>query len=174
MERGCGIGRVSWRRRTVVGACIVSCLTVFGAGTAHAAPYFAFTAFPISFGLNTNPTHITAGPDGNLWITEDAGNRIGRMTPTGVLSQFSSGLASGSAPDGITPGPDGNLWFTEGGARGIGRITPAGVITEFLDSNFESAARGIVSGPDGISGSPSSGGSGASRRRARSPSSPTA
>jgi streptogramin lyase len=31
---------------------------------------------------------ITAGPDGNLWFAESNGERIGRMTPAGVVSEF--------------------------------------------------------------------------------------
>ena len=60
-----------------------------------------------------------------------AGNRIGRITPTGVVTEFSTGISEGSAPQGITAGPDGNLWFTESDASRIGRITPAGVASEF-------------------------------------------
>jgi len=79
---------------------------------------------------------ITSGPDGNLWFTEFnsaglAGNRIGRITPTGVVTEFSAGISEGSAPNGITAGPDGNLWFTESDASRIGRITPSGVVSEF-------------------------------------------
>src|SRR5260221_9244856 len=45
---------------------------------------------------------IAAGPDGNLWFTEHAGNRIGRITPTGTVTQFSTGLTANSGPNGIT------------------------------------------------------------------------
>lgn len=30
--------------------------------------------------LASTPTGITAGPDGNLWFTESAGNKIGKIT----------------------------------------------------------------------------------------------
>ena len=56
---------------------------------------------------------ITAGPDGNLWFTEPVGDRIGRITPGGTVTEFSAGITPNSAPVGITAGPDGNLWFTE-------------------------------------------------------------
>jgi streptogramin lyase len=78
------------------------------------------------------PNSITAGPDGNLWFTEDVGN-IGRIKPSGAIKEFP--LPSGASdPTGIASGADGNLWFTENGAIGgnkIGRITPSGMITEF-------------------------------------------
>ena len=31
---------------------------------------------------NSVPDGITAGPDGNLWFTEQTGNKIGRISPT--------------------------------------------------------------------------------------------
>ena len=68
------------------------------------------------------PSGITAGPDGNLWFAESAGNKIGRITPTGAVTEFS--LPASSGLTGITAGPDGNLWFTESDGNTIGRITP--------------------------------------------------
>jgi len=100
------------------------------------------------------PAYITAGPDGNLWFAEVGVNKIGRITPAGVVTEFSAGITPNSGPTGITAGPDGNLWFTEQGASGvpnaIGRITTDGVVTEFrtgLDSN--ATPFGITKGPDG-------------------------
>ena len=57
------------------------------------------------FGLrsaNSGPYGITAGPDGALWFTEQTGNRIGRMTTGGVVTneyglQPANRLASGSS-----------------------------------------------------------------------------
>ena len=61
----------------------------------------------------------------------NTGNRIGRITPLGVVTEFSAGITAGAQPVGITAGPDGNLWFTEYSGDRIGRITPLGVVTEF-------------------------------------------
>jgi len=74
------------------------------------------------------PLGITAGPDGNLWFTESNGNRIGRITPLGVVTEFSAGITAAANPFGITAGPDGNLWFTESNGNRIGRITTGAVI----------------------------------------------
>ena len=57
--------------------------------------------------------------------------QVGRITPAGVITEFSTGNLTGAA-DYLAPGPDGNVWFTEYFDNRIGRITPAGVITEFL------------------------------------------
>ena len=93
-----------------------------------------------------NPTashiDITMGLDGNLWFTEDGGNRIGRITPAGAITEFRlptspRGLLS------IVAGPDGALWFTEEAA--IGRLSVTGAYTEFPLSS-ESGPDNITSG----------------------------
>jgi streptogramin lyase len=104
------------------------------------------------------PIGITAGPDGNVWFTEiqistlapysRSGGKIGRITPTGAITEFSIPTAD-SRPSGITTGPDGNLWFTENQANQIASITPAGVVTEFAIPTPNSGPVGIAAGADG-------------------------
>jgi streptogramin lyase len=109
----------------------------------------AFRAsYPLSAPAFNFARGIAAGPDGNVWFTEDGGNSIGRMTPAGVVTEFPLPTAS-SFPSDIASGPDGNLWFTEFNANQIGRITTAGVITEFPLPNPNSGLGGITAGPDG-------------------------
>jgi virginiamycin B lyase len=105
----------------------------------------------------TGTVGIAAGPDGNLWFTETGASKIGRMTTSGIVTEFSlpihddpgTGGPSTSLPAGITAGPDGNLWFTEGQA--VGRITPSGSVTEFpVPAGLVAGSpTGIVAGPDG-------------------------
>jgi streptogramin lyase len=95
---------------------------------------------------------ITAGPDGNLWFTEQSssGNvkNIGRITPQGVITEFPVSTTY-SGPLSIAAGPDGNLWFTEMGNQ-IGRITPGGIVTLMtLSASGELSPGGIAAGPDG-------------------------
>ena len=76
---------------------------------------------------------------------------IGRITPAGDVTEFTTGLTTNSRPLGIAAGPDGNLWFTESKSPGrIGRITTDGEITEYSDG-FSGIDRpwGIAAGPDG-------------------------
>ena len=109
------------------------------------------------------------GPDGNLWFTETGADKIGRMTPAGVLTEFPLPAVAAPAgstgpppgPTAITAGPDGALWFT--GIPGeIGRITTAGVVTEFAvpavpppagspagTASTPATATAIAAGPDG-------------------------
>jgi virginiamycin B lyase len=66
---------------------------------------------------------ITTGPDGNLWFTENVAGKVGRVTPSGTITEFAT-PTSGSGPDFITTGLDGNLWFTEYNVGKIGKINP--------------------------------------------------
>jgi streptogramin lyase len=95
------------------------------------------------------PDGIATGPDGNLWFTLPAAGLIGRITPAGQVTDFSTGLMPDSVPGAITAGPDGNLWFTDG-ANTIGRITTGGQITEFSNGiTPDSFPTSITAGPDG-------------------------
>ncbi len=97
---------------------------------------------------SASPRGIAAGPDGNLWFTESDGDKIGRITPAGVVTEFPLPSA-GSVLVGIAAGPDGNLWFTESNGNRIGRITVAGVVTEFRLPTAAALPFGIAAGPDG-------------------------
>ncbi len=94
------------------------------------------------------PNVIVAGPDGNLWFTESAANKIGVITLSGLITEFSIPTKD-SDPTGIVSGPDGNLWFTESAGNNIGKITPTGLITEYPLHTKDSDPTVIVAGPDG-------------------------
>ena len=84
---------------------------------------------------------ITPGPDGNMWFTENTADKIGVVTPTGVITEYAG--PSGGSPASIVAGPDGALWFTTTG--NLGRITTSGSVTEYAATHPYS----IVAGPDG-------------------------
>jgi streptogramin lyase len=94
------------------------------------------------------PRDIVAGPDGNVWFTEQSGNRIGMITPQGVVAEYAIPTAD-STPVGITVGPDGNLWFAEYTGNRIGTIAPDGTITEYLVPTKNAGPHHITTGPDG-------------------------
>jgi virginiamycin B lyase len=71
---------------------------------------------------DSEPGNIVGGPDGALWFTEHAGNRIGRMTLAGAFTEYLVPTPA-SAPMVVEPGSDGALWFTEYYGNKIGRIT---------------------------------------------------
>ena len=101
------------------------------------------------------PFDITAGPDGELWLTEGGANKIAKVTtyvakvtPSGVITEYP--LPEDAQPWGITAGPDGNVWFSNASTikPGVAKVTPAGVITEYSSPDVFSA-QNITTGPDG-------------------------
>jgi streptogramin lyase len=105
------------------------------------------TEFPL--GSSAYPAGITVGADGNMWFAENQGNKIGRITTNGSITEFSTHLTAGSEPYAIVAGPTNALWFTESGGNRIGKITTAGAISETAVPTSASAPFGIASGPDG-------------------------
>ena len=86
-----------------------------------------------------------------MWFAETRGNRIGRITPNGTITEYPLPSAD-SSPQDIAAGPDGNMWFTEPWGNQIGRITPDGTITEFPVLTAPTHYPGpwmIAAGPDG-------------------------
>jgi hypothetical protein len=75
--------------------------------------------------VGAGPSAIATGADGALWFTETTAGRIGRVTPSGVLTNEFATSSPGSQPGGITGGPDGALWFTEFVGNAIGRLATA-------------------------------------------------
>jgi streptogramin lyase len=95
------------------------------------------------------PEGIATGPDGNLWFAERDVNRIGRITPSGVVTEFSKGISKNASPYSIAAGSDGALWFTEEGGA-IGRITTSGEVTEYHKGISQSEHPfGLALGSDG-------------------------
>jgi streptogramin lyase len=93
------------------------------------------------------PDYIVSGPQGALWFTEFYSDKVGKITTTGTITEFS--LPYNNDIEGIAAGPDGNIWFTEPGANQIGRMTPSGHVTAFPINGYNPSPRGITAGPDG-------------------------
>jgi virginiamycin B lyase len=117
------------------------------------------TEFPLA-GTDAFPVGITSGPDGALWFTEPEPEKIGRITTSGAVTEFTlPNPEINRNPTYIVSGPDGALWFTIGGVipGGLGRITTAGDVT-FFPAPGQSYT-GLTVGPDShfwfLSGDPS-------------------
>jgi streptogramin lyase len=80
---------------------------------------------------NAFPGDITTGADGNMWFTEQAVGKFGRITPSGVITEF-TGVDS---PGSIAAGPDGNIWIASAFTPEIARVTPTIDITVFPTLN---------------------------------------
>ena len=87
---------------------------------------------------------IVSGTDGNLWFsvttpsspgpssgTDSTSNpgTIDRITPEGVVTEFSLPLGGGAATS-LAAGPDG-VWFTDPSASRVGEVAPSGHIVEY-------------------------------------------
>jgi streptogramin lyase len=113
--------------------------TVFGAFLGHSGEDFV-----------SNVSPLVVGSDGNLWYTAsfysqfpvtNAGSIVGRITPTGDVTNFNFGLTVGIAEEGIsggiTTGPDGNPWVsigdgTHGETRGVREFSPDGQLSDVI------------------------------------------
>ena len=60
-----------------------------------------------------------------MWFTEYSGNKIGRITTAGAITEYPI-PTSNSNPAGIASGPDGAIWFTETNGNQIVRMTTDG------------------------------------------------
>ncbi|HEY1834014.1 MAG TPA: hypothetical protein VGG08_06215 [Solirubrobacteraceae bacterium] len=91
---------------------------------------------------------ITTGPDKNMWFADREGQKVGKITPTGVVTEYT--VPGKMSPWSISVGPDGNLWFAMGedatGYYDIGKVTTAGVVTTYP---IGWGTYSIDAGPDG-------------------------
>jgi streptogramin lyase len=108
------------------------------------------------------PYSIVAGPDGNVWFTENKPNNIGEFVSLGggegigehpITSATLPGANSQYGAYGIASGPDGNLWFTESRCVTdpcfVGSSTTGGTINIYGTLTADSPPQGITAGPDG-------------------------
>lgn len=83
------------------------------------------------FSSGKDPEEIISGPDGNLWFSEGAADKLARLTPSGSLTEYPVPTAGGN-PVGLITGPDGAIWFAEEYGDRLGRLdTATGTITEY-------------------------------------------
>src|SRR5262249_33840314 len=86
--------------------------------------------FPLP-AARSDPGPLTVGPDGNLWFGESSGDSergaIGRVTPSGIITEFAIPTSRPYRDTAITVGPDGKLWFPENIPGAIGRIDPSAI-----------------------------------------------
>jgi len=89
---------------------------------------------------------LTAGPNGDMWVSEWFG-KIGEIRmPDGPIREFQIGGPDKDAI-GLTMGPDRNLWFVSRDGGAIGKMTSSGVTTEYQPRLMD-AGEAITSGPN--------------------------
>jgi RHS repeat-associated protein len=95
------------------------------------------------------PYGVAVGPDGSLYIAEDVGQRVRRVSPSGIITTV-AGSTSGlicytptdacgdggpatqallSNPDGVAVGADGSVYIADRSDHRIRRVSPSGIIT---------------------------------------------
>lgn len=103
---------------------------------------------------DTGPGDITAGADGNMWFlalngnmdnTPVVGNRVGRITMNGQITEFQI-PSEGSTPINIAVGPDYNIWYTKNST--LGQVTPDGQISEYSVAEGPARTVGVSAGSD--------------------------
>lgn len=106
------------------------------------------TEFPLPNIPGGEPFSMTAGPDSNLWFTDQKVSAIVRITTAGVATAFPT-LTPNAQPAAISRGFDGALWSTEDSANAIGHLTVNGTVKEFALPTKNAEPGEIAPGPDG-------------------------
>jgi streptogramin lyase/plastocyanin len=111
--------------------------------------------FPIE-GDASWPFNIALAPSGDVWFSQRASGRVGRLHPaSGEIVQYDPPTAA-SGPAGLAVDPrSGEVWFTESYADRIARLDPtSGAIREYVMSEESS---GMQRGPAGLAIDPQGG-----------------
>lgn len=144
--------RLLFLRRIAIGTLIGLMGVTAAAGAASAEPAGKATTFdlgPAGFGGSV----IAAGPDGNMWYTNNSSNAIGVITPKGSVRSFpvptDASQTMGSGLFSLAAGPDGNMWFTGFYANFVGKVTPTGAMTLYPVPLSDSHPLAISAGSDG-------------------------
>ncbi|MEB3223684.1 MAG: hypothetical protein VKS61_16540 [Candidatus Sericytochromatia bacterium] len=121
------------------------------------------------------PVGVAVAADGTIFVAEESGHRVLRLSPGGLVSTYvgtgSPGSADGTGaaagldqPQGLALAPDGTLYVSESGfvtgGHRIRKVSPAGVVTTLAGGarGWQDGAgaqarfsnpRGLALGPDG-------------------------
>ena len=96
----------------------------------------------------SDPTGITVGPDGNLWVAEAAAT-VSKITTSGEITSYNLS-SSFTCPNYIIAGPESDLWFTDRCRSVIGKITTSGTATSYkISEGLGLAMQEIAVGSDG-------------------------
>lgn len=91
---------------------------------------------------------LTRGNDDSLWFVEIMGNKIGKITISGEITEYDIPTPN-ARPHAITAGAETDLWFTEWGANKIGRLTREQSFEEYPIKTSNGEPHGIGCDKDG-------------------------
>ncbi len=138
---------VAERRRKRLGrfrVLVVAALAVFVVASASRANAAVVTEYALPDG--SLPNFIVLGPDGNMWFAEYGRDKIGQITPSGVITEFDT-FTPGCGPVGVTVGYDAYVWYTCINLPRIGKVIATPFVVDYAVP--VTPAGPIVSGPDG-------------------------
>ena len=92
----------------------------------------------------SSPHQIALGPDGDLYVAEQANNTIRRVTTAGVVTLYASGFNS---PAGVAVAANGDVFVGDSGNHRIQRIRRNGNVAGVIDTL---AGNGTATTADGI------------------------
>jgi virginiamycin B lyase len=114
-----------------------------------AASAAVITEFPLP--ANSQPNFLESGPDGNIWFTEYGPDKIGRITPAGVITHFPvTNSPACHGPYGITLAADGRIWYSCIASGTLGRMSINGSTVGYLAPGDHTPAGPIAGGADGL------------------------
>lgn len=83
-----------------------------------------FTAYPVP-SQDAGVGSIVTAPNGDMWFTEEDTNRIGRITPAGVITEYDlAPTTAGGAVMDLTTSADGSIWIVYDQGRDLLRVHP--------------------------------------------------
>lgn len=141
------MGEFVKRALTIVGAMVLLISPSLVAG-ATGDQYFTAYAVPTAY---ASPSDMVVGADGAMWFTERLARGIGRVTTSGVITEFptpSDGYEE-NFPVAIASGADGAVWFTNVLGRNVSRMATNGAVTEYALPYGSLTWSDVVTGPDG-------------------------
>ena len=139
-------------RRSIRHALVLGLTSALALPAIGAAAVGDITEFDVT---GPRPVDIAAGPDGNLWLaqyTEIPGSSaIGRVTPGGSYTSFTTGITADAGVEAIAKGADGNMWFTQRFAPVplLSRAGMTGAVTDVASLPTAVGGMPLASGPDG-------------------------
>lgn len=132
-------------KKISISLCAVGLVAAAGAASAATPVCSAFARA----GGPADPA-LVALPDGSVWYTDIAGNRLVRVGPDRQTRAVIPVDAQTTRLSGLAVGPDGNLWYTKDTAGRIGKLPPrGGTGIEYATTEKPPFPRDIVAGPDG-------------------------
>lgn len=133
------------RAAVVIGtAALLATMAPAEAAGPKASGVGSVTEYSLPDTSQVRPWGITMGPDGNIWFTTDYGHTIGRVTPTGAITQFPLPTTDNVLM--VATGSDGALWVSVQGGT-VFRVTTSGAVTNTYTVGAD--GDGMALGPDG-------------------------